>query len=408
MADKTLLQFGAGNIGRSLLGQIFSRAGYRIVFVDINDELVKLLNRYGTYRVVVKQTGIDDAILDVNKVSAIDGRNVRRVAEAVSNADIIGTSVGKSVLPLLAPVLADGIKKRFADGTNRPVDIILAENARDGAEVLRRRITDHLPPDFVTDGLGGRVGIVETSIGKMVPIMRGADLRRDPLWVFAEPYNTIIVDRHGFCGSPPDIEGVEPVENIRAYVDRKLFIHNLGHAAAAYLGYFWYPELKTIAEQIEVPEIHRGVLEAMRSAAAALVREYPDDFSAEGLEDHTQDLLRRFANAALGDTVYRVGRDLPRKLGPDDRLIGAARLAHKHNCDRRPISRVVAAAFFFEATDDSGELYPEDAHFREEELADGVESTLMTICGLTGDDNREIREAIVVEYGRLAAERSIR
>ena len=401
-AGKTLLQFGAGNIGRSLLGQLFSRAGYRVVFVDINSTLVKLINKQGAYRVVVKQSGKPDEIIIVNDVSAIDGRDVVKVSEAVAAADIVGTSVGKSVLPLLAPVLADGIKKRFADGADRCLDIILAENVRDGAEVLSRRIADHLPEDVP---LTGRVGVVGTSIGKMVPIMRDEDLVKDPLWVFAEPYNKIIVDRCAFCGAVPEVKGLEPVDNIAAYVDRKLFIHNLGHAATAYLGYLKHPELETIAEQIEVPEIRREVVAAMRSAAGALVREYPDDFAPTDLEEHIQDLVGRFANQALGDTVYRVGRDVPRKLGPDDRLVGAARLAYKHNCDRRPIETVIAAAFFFEATDESGALYPEDAHFREEGMADGVESTLVTICGLTEETDREIRDEIMNEYNRLAGER---
>jgi mannitol-1-phosphate 5-dehydrogenase len=39
------------------------------------------------------------------------------------------------------------------------------------------------------------VGLIETSIGKMVPIMPEKELERDPLMVYAEPYNTLIVDR---------------------------------------------------------------------------------------------------------------------------------------------------------------------------------------------------------------------
>jgi mannitol-1-phosphate 5-dehydrogenase len=38
---------------------------------------------------------------------------------------------------------------------------------------------------------------------------------------------------------------------------------------------------------------------------------------------HIKDLLSRFSNKALGDTCARVGGDTIRKLGPNDRLIGA-------------------------------------------------------------------------------------
>ena len=42
------------------------------------------------------------------------------------------------------------------------------------------------------------VGLIETSIGKMVPIMTTAEQMKDPLVVYAEPYNTLILDGKGF------------------------------------------------------------------------------------------------------------------------------------------------------------------------------------------------------------------
>ena len=38
-------------------------------------------------------------------------------------------------------------------------------------------------------------------------------------------------------GQPPEIEGMYPVNNFQAEVERKLFTHNLGHAALGYLGF---------------------------------------------------------------------------------------------------------------------------------------------------------------------------
>ena len=42
---KLLIQFGAGNIGRSFLGQIFARNGWEVVFVDVDELLLKELNQ---------------------------------------------------------------------------------------------------------------------------------------------------------------------------------------------------------------------------------------------------------------------------------------------------------------------------------------------------------------------------
>ena len=36
--EKKILIFGAGKIGRSFIGQLFSRAGYELVFIDANKD----------------------------------------------------------------------------------------------------------------------------------------------------------------------------------------------------------------------------------------------------------------------------------------------------------------------------------------------------------------------------------
>ena len=52
MTGRRVTVFGAGNIGRGLIGWLFGRAGWEVVFVDISAELVDLLNSEGSYGVV--------------------------------------------------------------------------------------------------------------------------------------------------------------------------------------------------------------------------------------------------------------------------------------------------------------------------------------------------------------------
>ena len=63
----------------------------------------------------------------------------------------------------------------------------------------------------------------------------------------------------------------------------------------------------------------------MLESAQALAAQY--DAPLQPLMDHIDHLLGRFTNAALGDTCQRVGGDPGRKLSPEDRLIGAGKLA---------------------------------------------------------------------------------
>ncbi len=379
-AGGTLVHFGAGSIGRSFIGQLFARSGYEVVFVDVDERIVEALNRRGAYRVVVKRNLRDDETLLVEHVRAVDGRDARRVASEVARASLVSTSVGAAALPSVFPRLAEGLVERRALRGEEPLDIVIAENLRNAAGVFSLGLSRELPSEYP---LGRLVGLVETSIGKMVPLMSAAEAARDPLAVFAEEYNTLIVARNGFRSGIPKVAGLQPVDNIAAYVDRKLFVHNLGHAATAYLAFRRDPRTATISEALEALDTLGAVRSAMEQSAEALAREYPGELPAAGLREHIEELLDRFRNRALGDTLFRVGRDLRRKLGRDDRLVGAMLLASKHGVPFDAIAEATRAAFDFRATDELGRMFPGDATFLRTELPKGIPTLLREVCGLS-------------------------
>jgi mannitol-1-phosphate 5-dehydrogenase len=388
--SRSLVQFGAGNIGRSFIGQLFARAGYEVVFVDVDDLIIEALNRRGAYSVIVKSDEEPDRAIEVTGVRAVHAEDLDAVARELQEATYVATAVGAGALPKLAPAIVSGLKRR----AGRPFDIIIAENVRDAAGILEHAIRSRIQSESDEPATGDQLrmpGLVQTSIGKMVPIMSEADRAEDPLRVFAEPYNTLIVDRNGFIGGLPEIPNLKPVEDIDAYVDRKLFIHNLGHATCAYLGFQFDPSLTFIYQAISKPEIHGKTKRAMEEAACALIEEYPEAFTKKDLEDHIDDLLRRFANSALGDTIYRVGRDLKRKLSREDRLIGAMRLCARHTCSFETIADAAAAGFRFRATDENGRLYPVDREVALDMERAPVSEVVQSTCGLDTTDPTDAR-----------------
>jgi mannitol-1-phosphate 5-dehydrogenase len=233
---------------------------------------------------------------------------------------------------------------------------------RDAAKFVREALRPCLPGTFPLDRL---VGLVETSIGKMVPIMPLTELEKDPLMVFAEPYNYLILDQKGFRTTIPAVPGLSPKANIKAWVDRKAFIHNLGHASAAYYGHFIHPEMVYMYEVLDNPEVFAFTRAVMLQSAAVLVKYYPDDLSMEDLILHTDNLILRFRNRALKDTVYRVGQDLTRKLSEGDRFMGAIRLAIETGMPFDLILNAMSYGFFFRAVDEEGRATPSDTAFLE-------------------------------------------
>ncbi len=379
--------FGAGKIGRSFIGQLFGCAGYRVVFVDVDSVLVERLNERGNYPVIIK--GESEQVIIVPNVSAILASDKERVTEAVASAGILSVNVGKNALGKVIPLIAEGLKIRYVQHPNAPLDIILAENMRDAAQFVREQLMLSLPENYPIEKL---VGLVETSIGKMVPIMPQTELEKDPLMVFAEPYNSLILDQKGFRSNIPAVKGLSPKVNIKAWVDRKAFIHNLGHATAAYYGYFLHPEMIYMYEILDDPEVLSFTREVMLQSAAVLLSCYPEDFTLNDLVVHTDDLIGRFRNKTLKDTVYRVGQDLTRKLGEGDRFMGIIRLAIGKKLSYDLILRALAYGFFFQATNEEGQMTESDIVFLEK-LSIDFENTLTNLLLLDpGSDAQLILE----------------
>ena len=396
---KKLVQFGAGNIGRSFIGQLFSRAGYEVVFIDVDQAIVRALNARREYTVEIRDDRPET--WTIQNVRALPADDLDDIAGEVAEADCLGTAVGKNALGGIVPALALGLEKRFRRFGVRPVDLIICENILDGAAFLRAELKKDLPPDFP---LEARLGLVETSIGKMVPIMSSQDREKDPLLVYAEAYNTLILDKKGFKASIPDVPGLEPKENMKAYVERKSFIHNLGHAALAYLEGVRKRGYTYTWEAVRDPELRMKAKSAMWESGRALIRAYPEEFNEANQEEHIENLLRRFGNVHLGDTIFRVGRDVQRKLAHDDRLIGAMLFDLRHGIEPLITAEAAAAACFFRKTDESGRRYEPDEEFARQIFPRGLDYILSHVCRLTGKTDSE-RKAITLirpHFERLA------
>jgi mannitol-1-phosphate 5-dehydrogenase len=371
-AKHKLVLFGAGRIGRSFIGQLFSLGGYEVVFVDVIKSLIDEINRKGFYNVVVKAE--KEEVIRVGNVRGIFAGDAENVAAEIADAGILAISVGPKGLDAIVPLIARGLLQRFEADLERPLDIIIAENLRDAAEYVRIKFQECLPEWYPLDRL---VGLVETSIGKMVPIMTRKEMEADILQVYAEPYNTLILDKMAFKNPIPGIGGLAPKENMKAWVDRKLFIHNLGHASAAFYGYVRFPELVYMHEVLAHPEIRSFTRDAMQQSAVILRALYPGEFTAGQLDEHIGDLISRFRNRALGDTVYRVGSDLQRKLGSNDRLMAPFHAGFRLGLPVDKIAEAICYGTRFRAVDEDGNLFPGDAEFIRRVRDRGLKRTLM-------------------------------
>lgn len=377
------VHFGAGNIGRGFLGQLYFESGYETTFVDVVADVVSALQSRRAYPLRV--VGENARTLQIGNVTAISASDKAAVADAVADADLVSTAVGVKVLAHVAPMLAAGIAKRANGDNARPINIIVCENLIDAGDYLREEVRKHLPRALY-EFLDGRVGFVEASIGRMVPLMTAEMKAEDPLLVCVEAYCELPVDANAFKGRIPPLRHMKPCPNFKAYVERKLFVHNAGHACAAYFGYLrgchyiW----QAMADERIVAETDA----AMAESCAGLSKRH--GIPRPELDEHWADLRRRFENRDLGDQVMRVAADPIRKLGPNDRLIGAAQMCLGQGVTPARLAFAAAAAIRYDHASD-----PAARHLQQIRSERGLTGVLEQVCQI----EKESSLAGLIEQG---------
>ncbi len=339
------VMYGAGNIGRGFIGLLLSQSGYEVSFVDVNDTVIGAMNDAHRYPVdILLESGTKEEWAE--NISCVDGKNPEAVAEAIANSHVMATAVGVNILKFIAAPIAGGLKKRWAEGNMTPFNIIICENLIGADKVLHDLIAENLSEEEKKN-LDSLVGFVEASIGRMVPVQTPEMQKGNPLRVCVEAYDILPLDKAAVKGDFPPIKNVIWYTPFEFYIERKLFIHNMGHAMTAYFGdilgceYIW--------QAIENPTVELLVIRAMTASAIALAKRHGGDTAS--LFAHVQDLIRRFANRGLGDTVKRVGGDIRRKLSAGDRLVGALNMCRAEGVDSLYIEAAIAAALCFSHDD---------------------------------------------------------
>ena len=340
---KKMIQIGAGNIGRACIGRLFHQANYEIYFSDINAELISMIHERKEYNVRMVGKDFDETIKidNVDKVSE-DREEFIRLSNEI---EIITTAVGVNILPKIASFIVDIINIRHKYQNNNPLNIMACENTTGASSKLKESVYNLLDLN-IREWIEKEKNIAfpNVAIDCIVPNIEN----ENPLTVTCENFADLIIDRNVFIGNLPNVEGLSLKENLNAYIERKLFTLNTGHAITAYLGA--QKNKETIYEAINDSEIKNIVLGAMRESGEVLIKRH--GFRNEEHEAYIQKILNRFFNPYLKDSVFRVGREPMRKLSYNDRLIKPILGTLEYNLRHDNLLKGVISAFKFYSPDD--------------------------------------------------------
>lgn len=367
------LVFGAGNIGRGFLGLLLSKSGFNVTFIDVDEVKTAAINRERAYPVfVVSEHGIHEEA--VQHIRAVHARDSERIVQEIVNADVILTAVGKNALPYLASNLAQGLLKRMRERPHAEmhVAVIACENVQDNTSHLLNLIRKAAPEEM-RDKLGASVSFPNCVVDRIVPNTLPTQTD-SPLAVAVEEYFQLTLDGSALKGPLPHIKGVGISGNLSAVLEQKLCTLNMAHAIVGYFGYLRnYAYVHEAMRDSAITDLLHG---AMQEVSFMLTKRH-GCIQKDEQDLYVQKITSRFKNPHLRDEITRVAREPKRKLGPDDRLIKPATLAHAQGMTPAYLASGITAALHY-TYDADAEAQILVKNIREQ----GIDTVLEQVSGL--------------------------
>jgi mannitol-1-phosphate/altronate dehydrogenase len=367
ISSRTYAGFGLGAIqsGLFLYEAFQTKAYHRLVIAEVIPEVVSSVRANGgtiTVNIAFSQ-GIQSArIGPIEIYNPFVEADRKAMIQAVAEADEIGTAVPgtqfytSSGPESLAKILAAGLQAKILRGGPGAL-IYTAENNNRAAEILEERVLAEIPA-AQHPSITSATRFLNTVIGKMSGVLRGyGDMQALGLIpitpgsdraFLVEAFNHILISTiaAGEGNNSPytfsrGLTTFIEKDDLLPFEEAKLYGHNATHALAG---------VQRIADLSS--QALPGAADFLRQAfvtesGAALIHRYSGVdplFTQVGYTEYADDLLARMFSPWLNDTIERVGRDVERKLGWDDRLVGTVRLCLAEGVTPRRYALGTAAA----------------------------------------------------------------
>lgn len=382
---KKAVHFGAGKIGRGFIAELLHDSGYEIVFADVVDALVDLVNEKHEYPLFLIDHDYEEKTID-HVVAYSSVKEPEKVIEAIGEAEVITTSVMATNLPKIAPLLAKGLKQRLADGKGK-VTVMACENAIMGTDILKKAMID---TGIVTEDELDAVGVYpNTAVDRMV--FGGVHNGKEGIEI-GDAYE-LAIERGKLID--PDVEpikGGEYVDDLEMFLQRKIYIINCGHALTGYFGQV--NGFSVVQDVLHDPSMLEQVRAAMLESASALEKKY--GFTHESLVDYMETMMiKRFTTPGVVDPITRVSREPIRKISPNDRIMGPAYQCEEYGLENRHLLKGVACALKFRNPED-----PQAVELQQFIAEHGVEEAITKYTGAQAGSH--IFQTILEEYNKLA------
>ena len=380
--------FGAGKIARGFIGHLLYLSGIEFTFVEKFDALADLINERKEYTVNVLGDSSKNTI--VKGAKALKFSQQEQIENAIAYADCVFDAVGGKNLEGIVPYLTKGIEKR-AEVNPKPLNIVTCENWKLPADILKRGIEESISlekKEFFNQNVGITEAVIMRSAIESTPEL----LAIDPLVVNVQNFWELPFDASRIKAPMPEgMLCLKPIYEFTGFLERKFYTYNAANGTTSFVGaLLGHKYIADAAHDERILNLLDGVY---KETATALSKKHSFPFEEQWAFTRTS--LNKLQDRNIVDYIERNARDPIRKLGPDDRLVGSARLCLEYGVKPESLCTAIACAMYYEQPTD--EFAVELKRMRDEE---GFDAIISKVCKLDVNSELAILIKEKLEYVR--------
>lgn len=371
---------GAGREGKGFIGQVFSAAGWDVVFLDKDPKVIKALKEAGSYRVkLLEASGTRE--VEVKGYQAFECDEQYSCQNDILDCDLITLCLYPEDIAEASEYLARGLEER-AERNGKDLTIFSCTNLNHFIKQVEQDFSANLS-DKAQEWFKEHVAVRDVIVRRSTGAENSQSLSIESLAVASlliqKPVNVDL----------SQVEWMELTDDLEKLKDIKLYTYNAPHATCAYAGYFkGYQTIGDAEKDMEVKNLMDTVL---KEAVKALSLEFSID----------EERLWKFCllpapKEVLIDYIYRVGFDPVRKLGRNDRLTGNAYFCYKHGLPYDALAEAIAYGFAYDEPRDDKAMEIQKM-IRET----GINETVSRVCGLPQE--HEIVKMVIKKHNKITA-----
>lgn len=360
---KQIFIVGAGRLGKGFIGETFDKAGWKIAFLDKDEEVVNQLKKQNAYSVTVhRQDRIEERT--ITNYEAYGYGAHYPCMDAVLRADVIALVIYPEDFEEAIAYLSPCLVKRAKENAQQNLDILCLTNKNYLMEGIAEQFLDGLKTEENRNWFKAHVSLRDTII------RRGTDADSNrALHVRTTAVLSLLI-QSPLLVNLDAVEWMQECEHLELLKDLKVFMVNGPHVTAAFAGYL--KGYKTLNEAKKDP-VCAALTKAVREEIVeGILRGYP-------ITKAELDKLSVFPSAKgeMEDYISRIAHDPIRKLSRKDRLTGIACVCLENGIMPEALAQAIANGFAYDYAQDPAAVQLQ-SYIKE----NGIRRAIVKFCGL--------------------------